>query len=266
MTERDQIDAMAAEYIARGYDVERDVEPSKLNLDIGPGIRLDLVAKLATREVPARHVLRRRLHLRTVVVEIANREGRPRDTSLDRMDEQYRVTRFDKISKAIRDKGDPTIQLLIRFLDVSADQARARSLKTIKVRDRIELENELASTRANLETVRDLDVTIRGTVLVHAWARWLRIMANRFPAARGELKHSDLRTVQKDLFDGRITTLRPGRYYSIHNSVMATLEGGDVSWDDIEQLRRPLDQILNYVEKTVISSTQSSVDDAEDTD
>jgi hypothetical protein len=223
-------------------------------------MRLDLVAKLSEGRPTGQEVSKPKL----IIIEIANRVRPPRTDQFDTSYEARSVTRFKEISRAIGSREDSSILFLIRFLDVSADQAHARALREINVRDRVQLERELVSVQAKLDAAEGLDNVTRGLNLAWAWARWLRIMANRFPARRGELKRSDLRTVQKDLFDGGIISLTPSQYFIPHQNLMAIFEGGDVSWEKIEQLRRPLHQLLKYVETTVLSTSSGSMDAEED--
>ncbi len=247
MNENDQIKAIAAEYRAIGYRVRRNVRPSLFGIEFADSMRLDLIAYRGRKETNGSD----KAGARIIIVEIANRSRPEVDQSSD-TGERQRVARFEAISEALGRLSNPSILFLIRFLDVSKDQADARSLKQLKVRSRVQLEKALASTRATLEGARNQPLAIRGLVLAREWAHWLRIMAHRFPATRGELKYADLRAVQKDLYDGDIIKLEPDAYYHLHRQLTAIQEGGDVSWGSVEELAEPLKDLLSYVEDKVL--------------
>ena len=247
MNEEDQVKAIAAEYRALGYRVRRDVKPSLFGIKLAHSTGLDLVAYRGRTNTAGSEQARPRI----IIVEIANR-SRPEAGHSSGIGARHSVARFEAISEALGRRSNPSILFLIRFLDVSKDQADARSLKRLKVRSQVQLEKALASTRETLEDAKNQPQAIHSLILAREWANWLRIMAHRFPATRGELKYADLRAVQKDLYDGGIIKLEPGAYYRLHRHLMAIQEGGDVSWGSLQTLAKPLNDILSYVEDNVL--------------
>ncbi|MFN3625987.1 MAG: hypothetical protein ACK4TP_18280 [Hyphomicrobium sp.] len=262
MTERDQLEALKAEYRAKGFFVETDVPSSKTRLTI-EGVRfLDLVAWASEgmEELPA------------IVVEIANRSrprrGRRPSLTTEWADERSRLERFEAISRAIEklrplEKGDPApVGLVIRFFDVTADQTRARRVADVNVRSAADIAAEIQRTRAMLAEVdKNKNLEIRALLYAREWARWLRLLGRRFPARRRALPEADLRTIQKELADRLILkTLSPEEYKPMHAAILAVAEGGDVEWAQLNRLGNFLKQLLDWAEAAMVADVRGPAD------
>jgi hypothetical protein len=248
MNEETQIDAMKAELKAAGY--ESSVNIPARSLDIPTDITLDLVGKWSGK---AERIGRPAL----VIVEIANRQRRhaiPSRVSGIRRSingkavalEAEARARFEAISSAVAKLDPDYVGFQIRFLDVSADQAVARGLHGTKVRRSADMLEEIENTLAFLSDYKPKSADRKQTTyLAHLWARWLRIMANRWPGLRSkEMLFADVRAVQKDLFDNDVIKTTPAEYHRINRSVLALAEGGDVEWDQIGKLVDDLKRVV----------------------
>lgn len=255
MTERDQLDAMVLEYTARGLSVETDVPVDRTELSIEGVSRLDVVA-WSNGDKAGPPVL---------IVEIANRTRRlprkkPEWRSEVSTDEQARLARFERISRALQETsgsspgGASTTSFVIRFFDVSAEQSRTRQVKAINVRSAEAIAKELARTRATLEVAKALEMEeLRALAFGREWSRWLRLLARRFPARRRALPEADLRTIQKELYDRQIMPdLAPYAYQRMHDALLAVGEGGDVSWECLVKLETHIDRLLVWIEKAML--------------
>lgn len=248
MTEEEQLRAMAAEYEAAGYRVDTNVAGDEAGIKIPATMRLDLVAQRrdvsTVKEMP-----------RLIVVEVANRSRRGRSGKVSEDAEKESVRRFETISNALAGFEDHAARLEIRFFDLSAEQARSRTVKSVKPKSNDDLKEELAKTRAELNK-RFSSESLRGLVIARHWTRWLRLMAYRFPGSGGELKLADLRVIEKDLYDGGILKLAPSSYRRSHANLVAIFEGGDVDWAAVNGLRAPLGDLLRYVEERTSGKKQ----------
>lgn len=250
MNEEAQLKAMTAELTAAGYKVRTDVLGDQLEVGAArlarlEGIRLDIVAHLvrSDEQVDERPEL--------LVIEVANRRrpagGRPyKDRRpLPRfVEDEDALVRFEMISGALA--GVPRAEFQIRFFDVSADQAAARQLKgPLKTKDA--MLGRLTEDRSMLVRSAGRDDLSRALVVTRLWSSWLRIVGNLHPGReRRELKNADLRTIEKDLFDQQIIDLKPGRYATIHHSVLATFEGGDVDLQHLLELQPHVWRLLDW--------------------
>jgi hypothetical protein len=265
LTERDQLTALVAEYQAAELFVDLDVPAERVELAIESVRTLDLVGW--TNEA--------RSGRPALIVEIANRtrsRGRLRKPpwrSEQWTDEQTRLDRFERIGSAVRsvqaDAASPKTSLafVIRFLDVTADQTRARSVEKVKVRIGREIREELTRTRALLEFLDKVDsVELRALGYMREWARWLRLLAKRFPARRRVLPEADLRTIQKELFDRLILPLSPDVYQDLHAEVAAVVEGGDVDWSRLMKLQTSLNGLLTWAEQAMLDDVPAKATDS----
>jgi hypothetical protein len=208
MNEETRIEAIKAELKAAGYEPSGNV-PAR-SLDILTDIPLALVGKWSGKaERNGRPAL--------LIVEIANRQRRHAVPSRVRgirqsingkavaLEAEARA-RFEAISSAVAELDPDYVGFLIRFLDVSADQAVARGLHGTKVRRSADMLEEIENTLAFLSDYNpELADHLQTTYLAHLWTRWLRIMANRWPGSRSrEMRFADVRAVQKDLFDNDV--------------------------------------------------------------
>ncbi|WP_430387994.1 hypothetical protein [Blastomonas fulva] len=248
MNEETQIDAMMAELKAAGYEPIANVPAH--SLDIPSDITLDLVGKWSGKtERNGRPAL--------LIVEIANRLRRQafpsRASGIRRrisgravaLEAEARA-RFEAISDAVAKLDPEDVEFQIRFLDVSAEQAFARSLHGTKVRRSVDMLEEIEGTLAFLGAYKPESADhLQTTFLAHLWTRWLRIMANRWPGSRSsQMKFADVRAVQKDLFDNDVIKTAPADYFRINRSILALAEGGDVEWDQIAKLVNDLKDIV----------------------
>lgn len=253
MNEDTQLKAMAAELTAAGYEVRTDVVGDQS--DIGDarlarleGIRLDIVAEHARPDEQGDE------HPDLLVIEIANRRrpagsrvragGRPLPRYVE---DEEALKRFEMISAALADV--PRAEFQIRFFDVSADQAAARQIKgPLKAKDA--MLDRILKDRSTLVRSAGRDALSRALVVTRLWSSWLRIAGNLHPGRdRRELKNADLRTIQKDLYDQQIIDLRPGRYATIHHSVLAAFEGGDLDVKNLLDLQPHVRQLLDWASK-----------------
>lgn len=250
MNESTQLKAMAAELTAAGYKVRTDVvgdQPEIVDARLAglEGIRLDIVAEHARPDEQGDE------HPDLLVIEIANRrrpaEGRVRagGRPLPRyVEDEEALKRFEMISAALSDV--PRAEFQIRFFDVSADQAAARQIKRpLKAKDAMLV--RILEDRSMLVRSAGRDDLSRALVVTRLWSSWLRIAGNLHPGRdRRELKNADLRTIEKDLYDQQIIDLRPGRYASIHQSVLAAFEGGDLDVQNLLALQPHVRQLLDW--------------------
>jgi hypothetical protein len=249
MNEDAQLKAMAAELTAAGYKVRTDVRGETLEVgDVAPpgmdGITLDLVAELASPdEFDAERP-------RLLVIEVANRRRHvpsrsPKGRSLPRyVEDDEAVRRFKSISAGLAEV--PGAELQIRFLDVSADQAAARQLKG-PVRTKEAMFKRITEDRGLLVRSAGRDDLSRALVVTRLWSHWLRIVGHLHPGReRRELKNADLRTIQKDLFDQQLISLPPGRYRTIHQSLLGAFEGGDFETQDLISLEAEVRRLLDW--------------------
>jgi hypothetical protein len=246
-----QLEAIKAELVADGYQVEFNVEGSRLaeeGVDGLKGVTLDIVARLPAAKS-------KRLNLPQIwVVEIANRERRKTVSSGRRplgrrqLDDEEAVARFEKISAALA--SYPKIGFQIRFLDVSADQAAARQLTSTKVRDKSAMAALVERDRLLLSSLNNRPLPLQLAVTTRLWAHWLRIIAHINPGtARTELQYADLRTLQKDLFDEGILEMSPASYGLVHLQMMAIVEGGDVEPKTLLDVQTELQKLLLWSAK-----------------
>ena len=249
MNEEAQLKAMASELIASGYDVRQDVSGDTLKMGAsklsGPfGITLDLVAELFNPKngEPDRP--------RLLIVEVANRRRRNSDASpkgrpLPRyVEDDEAVRRFELISEAVAALDH--VALEIRFFDVSADQAAARKLRN-PLRSKAAMFNRIDEARGLLARSAGRDELSRALVVTRLWSHWVRIAGNLHPGREHrEMKSADLRTIQKDLFDQKIIQLAPGRYCTIHQSVLAAFEGGDLEPQHLLELEPDVRVLLDW--------------------
>jgi hypothetical protein len=265
LTEKDQLAALVAEYQASGLFVDLDVSAERLEFGI-EGVRtLDLVGwtSEARSGRPA------------LIVEIANRTrslGRSRKPPwrAERWtDEQTRLDRFQRIARAIRsaqaEPASPEMPLafVIRFLDVTAEQTRARAVEKVKVRVGREIREELTRTRALLDYLDKVDIVeLQALGYAREWARWLRLLARRFPARRRALPEADLRTIQKELFDRLVLPLSPDIYQDLHAELAAIVEGGDLDWSRLLKLETPLKGLLSWAEQTMLDDVPAKATDS----
>lgn len=239
MTEEAQILAMIAELQARHFEVERDVPAEQLGSH-WPNLTLDLVA---TRPTSGRFKHR-------MIVEIANRRRRLGAAIATEVAEESAIERFGRIADAI--KVMPIgIEFQVRFLDVSADQAAARTLVGASAFNPASVQTQLAELDTMLANDA-LDERVRALAIVHEWARWLRMTAYRWPAAEKELPFADLRKIQKDLFDAGVVTTKPSEYFRTHQSILAAIEGGDVEWDRLDALEGDLVAVATRITEYVL--------------
>lgn len=259
MNEGIQLKAMAAELTAAGYNVLTDVRGGQLETrTVGTltkleGIELDIVAELVQLNE------RNDEKVSFLVVEIANRRRRPEGRyrlarPLPRyVEDDEALKRFEIISAALADV--PQAELQIRFFDVSADQAAARQLKgSLKAKDAmLERLMEDWSMLARSAGREDLSHAL---VVTRLWSHWLRIVGNLHPGRdRRELKNADLRTIQKDLFDQQIIDMKPSRYATIHQTLLAVFEGGEINLDDLIELQPQVRRLLDWaVERYGVST------------
>jgi hypothetical protein len=249
MNEDAQIQAMMAELEAEGYAVRRDVPASEFG-----GKETSLILDLVASPMMGRG--------RTLVVEIANRCRRPGADDLfpdAELSEEVALGRFELISKLVR-SSKSSADFQIRFFDVSADQANARTLIGTSV---FNPESVLSAYEELASALADMAVGEKSRILLiaHSWARWLRMTAYRWPAARREMPDSDLRKIQKDLFDAKIVSTSPADYHRTHRSVLAAIEGGDVEWDRLEALEGD----LLLVAKRLAEHVGKSIDESDKT-
>lgn len=253
MNEEAQLKAMAAELTSAGYFVRTDVRGETLGMGDGSflvmeGITLDLVAELASAdEINAD----RRPHL--LVIEVANRRRlvpsrSAKEPSLPRyVEDDEALRRFKSISASLAEV--PEAELQIRFLDVSADQAAARQLKG-PVRTKEAMFKRITEDRGLLLRSAGRDELSRALVVTRLWSHWLRLVGHLHPGReRRELRTADLRTIQKDLFDQQIISLPPGRYSTIHQSLLGAFEGGDFAVQDLLTLEPEVRRLLDWAGK-----------------
>lgn len=201
MKAADQMKAMVAEYEAHCHVVRTDVPGEEIGAD---GVVLDIVAKKGAE---------------MIVVEILGRDREFEDD--DPAGEREALRRFEVIQKAVEAlnrKGRKT-EFLIRFFDVSAAQARAR---TLKKREPIPDDAEIAAL----------------TLLAARWTRALRLCGKRY-----RMSDAHLQTIQSDMYSRTVLTMGPKDYTKVHRSVMALHEGGDVDWDAIRRLGPELERL-----------------------
>jgi hypothetical protein len=248
MNEDTQLRAITQELRTAGWTVVQDASPRQFDLPIDVAT-LDLVAKSAE---PWPDETRPKL----LIIEIPNRG---RDVALADVltgltlvassvaEESEALRRIEIIGAALEGLPATEVGFQIRFLDVSVDQAQARSLRKISTTDDA-LRGELELANATLADAAKREDGERRLLTAITWCRWLRILGIRFPA-RGhmELKMADLRTIQKDLYDAGIVAISPADYFEIHRSVIALTEGGDVEWRDFDRLASDLQRILKHV-------------------
>jgi hypothetical protein len=260
VTERDQLNALEAEYRARGLIVQTDVPSAKTNLKIEGVSSLDLVAW--TREdmkgLPA------------LIVEIANRSRPHRHSRISRewTDERSRLHRFEAIARAVGSSQPAEtgcaapVEFIIRFFDVTADQTRARAVAGVNVRSAAAVASELQRTRTILAEADKLrNPELRGLAYMREWSRWLRLLGRRFPARRRALPEADLRTIQKELADRLILKeLSAEAYKPIHAATLAVTEGGDVEWSHLNRLRSFLEQLLTWAEAAMVTDVRGPPD------
>jgi hypothetical protein len=250
MNEETQLKAMVAELTAAGYKVLTDVRGELVGTEAAPrltrleGIKLDIVAELTQPDKQDGH------QLRLLIVEIANRRRPPEPRlrtarALPRyVEDDEALKRFEIISAGLADV--PHADLQIRFFDVSADQASARQLKgPLKAKD--VMLKRLLEDQSTLVRSAGRDDLSRALLITRLWSNWLRIVGNLHPGReRRELKSADLRTIQKDLYDQKIIDLTPGRYATIHRSLLASFEGGDVEVHDLLELQPQVRRLLDW--------------------
>ena len=260
MTERDQLNALKAEYRARGLIVRTDVPSTRTSLKIKGVSSLDLVAWTGEdmNRLPA------------LIVEIANR-SRPRPSgrlSREWTEERIRLHRFEAIAEAVRrlqpseaDSAAP-VAFIVRFFDVTADQTHARAVAGVNVRSAAAVASELQRTRTILVEADKLrNSELRGLAYMREWTRWLRLLGRRFPARRRALPEADLRTIQKELADRLILKeLSPEAYKPIHAATLAVTEGGDVEWGQLDRLEAFLKQLLTWVEVAMVTDVRGPPD------
>jgi hypothetical protein len=250
MNDETQLKAMVAELTAAGYEVLTDVRGELIETEAAPkltrmeGIKLDIVAELAQPDKQDGH----QPHL--LIIEIANRRRSPEARlRTGRAPPRYveddeALKRFEIISAGLADV--PYAELQIRFFDVSADQASARQLKgPLKAKD--VMLKRLLEDQSTLVRSAGRDDLSRALLITRLWSHWLRIVGNLHPGReRRELKSADLRTIQKDLYDQKVIDLTPGRYASIHRSLLAVFEGGDVEVRDLLELQPQVRRLLDW--------------------
>lgn len=249
MNEGAQLKAMAAELTSAGYKVRTDVRGESLNVGDGAapamdGITLDLVGELANPDMI--NAERPRL----LVIEVANRRRRvpsqsAKKRSLPRyVEDEEAVRRFESISAGLAEVADAELQ--IRFFDVSADQAAARQLMG-PLRTKEAMLKRITEDRGLLLRSAGRDELSRALVVARLWSHWLRTMGHMHPGReRRELKTADLRTIQKDLFDQQLISMPPGRYRTIHQSLLGAFEGGDVDTHDLLALEPEVRRLLDW--------------------
>lgn len=247
MNESAQLKAIAAELVGSGWGVDRDLPGPLLRIDGDggsalEGMTLDFVA--ARKDGSGR--------VTTLIVEVANRTRRAlgpvgpssRPVARQPYDEEA-VARFESIANALADA--PNVDFQIRFLDVSAEQAAARLLTT-PFRNKELMGKRVVEDRRLLAISSGRDDLSHTLLVVRLWTFWLRVFGNRYPGRdRQEMKHADLRTIQKDLYDARIVEMTPSRYHIVHSGLMAVVEGGDFEPDRIADLEQELRALLKQV-------------------
>jgi hypothetical protein len=62
--------------------------------------------------------------------------------------------------------------------------------------------------------------------------------------------------IQKDLYDNKVVEMSPDEYQQVHQSVMATMEGGDVSWSRLLELEADLRRVLARVEENLAAKAE----------
>lgn len=248
MNEETQLHAMAAELVAAGYEVSRDVLGGQLGLDLSAQsplhtIRLDLVGRLRD----ASSELAERPHL--VIIEVANRTRlfqRDGGAAARRkfVEEDEAVSRFRSISEGVAQHPDVDFQ--IRFFDVSADQFAARQIrKGFRAKQNI-IERVREGQRLLARSAGRDDLS-RALVVARLWAHWLRIAGNLHPGrAHQEFRVADLRTIQKDLFDQQVLQMPPSRYNTLHRSLLAISEGGHIEPRDLLALEPDVRALLRW--------------------
>ncbi len=146
MNEHQQLEAIERELEANGWQVFRASQAVEFGLPEG----LPLLDFFARRTHPDAGEQR-------LIVEIANRtryakegSGRGRRKRV-LADEDQALERISKISDGLRSSQSKDIQFQIRFLDVSAEQADARKLRDLRVRDNNVLAGELVAALKDLD-------------------------------------------------------------------------------------------------------------------
>jgi hypothetical protein len=248
MNETDQLKAMAAELVAAGYDVSRDVLGRELKLELTEqsplyNIRLDLVGEFKVKSdetIERRHI---------VIIEVANRtrladQDGNWTPSQKFVDEDTAISRFKLISEGLAEH--PTVDFQIRFFDVSADQSAARHKKKVfKVKRHIM--ERVREDRWLLARSAGRDELSRALVIARLWAHWLRIVGNLHPGREHrELREADLRTIQKDLFDQSLLKISPYRYGILHGSLLSVSEGGDLDPRKLLELEPEVRELLDW--------------------
>jgi hypothetical protein len=248
MNETDQLKAMAAELVAAGYDVSRDVLGRELKLELTEqsplyNIRLDLVGEFKVKSdetIERRHI---------VIIEVANRtrlvdQDGNWTPSQKFVDEDTAISRFKLISEGLAEH--PTVDFQIRFFDVSADQFAARRMKKdFKVKHHIM--ERVQEGQWLLARSAGRDDLSRALVVARLWANWLRIVGNLHPGREHrELRVADLRTIQKDLFDHNVLEMRPYRYGILHRSLLAVTEGGDFEARELLELEPEVRALFSW--------------------
>jgi hypothetical protein len=248
MNEAAQLDAMAAELVAAGYEVSRDVPGGQLGLDLSAQsplhkITLDLVARLRDTSSEAGE----RPHL--VIVEVANRTRlvqRDGGAAARRtfVEEDEAVSRFRSISEGVAQH--PAVVFQIRFFDVSADQFAARRMRK-GFRAKQSIIERVQESQRLLARSAARDHLSRALVVARLWAHWLRIAGNLHPGRdHQEFRVADLRTIQKDLFDQQVLQMSPSRYGTLHRSLLAASEGGDFEPRDLLLLEPHVRALLKW--------------------
>ncbi|OYD80153.1 hypothetical protein CHT98_32700 (plasmid) [Azospirillum brasilense] len=78
------------------------------------------------------------------------------------------------------------------------------------------------------------------------------MFAYRYPATKGVLKQADLRTIQSDLYAKQVLLTHPRNYRPTHRSLMAIMEGGDVDWSRVRQLKPELERLVAQARKDML--------------
>ena len=249
MTEADQLKAIAAEFQVAGWAVSFDPLPGSFNFPEDMP-RLDMVAYRNGDPMPEYPPPGPSI----IIVEVANRRRRNRKETgradhpywaeLDEEEAQYR---FERISDSLQALQRDDIDFQVRFLDVSADQAEARTFTDFSPWNTEQLLNEMRDARTRLAN-RQRTADDRALEVVATWARALRILGHRFPGRRHkELQKADLRTIQKDLYDAGVIDTPPSDYVRTHQSILALFEGGSPEWPLLHSLEADLNKILDHI-------------------
>jgi len=73
------------------------------------------------------------------------------------------------------------------------------------------------------------------------------VCGRRISTKKENFRYADLRTIQKELYDLRVLRMKPDDYYSVHRSILALSEGGDVSPHKVDKLEKEFARLLKFI-------------------